>query len=259
MTCRLYICAVGNDNVRRAAERYLSVVGIIVKAHGDAARITPEIENLKAELFGHAPPEHTIILHPREIQRKETPFKVLRQEATNSEWERRLLGLIEGLPYVAVVATIDKLEHINRYAAWHFSPYHYCVRTVLERYVLWLNRHGLRGDVAAEAKFKHLDKHLKTSFADAFASGTDNVPPSTFQRSLTSRELKFKNKRANTCGFQLLAMIADPSHQAMMAKFTGEPMRVGFNAQIVEVLTRYHYARNPKTGVVNGWGQKLLP
>jgi hypothetical protein len=259
MTCRLFFDEVGNDDVKTLSERYLSVVGIITKLHGHNTHITPEIEQLKADLFGHNPPYRTVILHRKEIVRKEPPFEILQDNVANAVWERRLLKLLEDLPYIAIVVTIDKKAHVDKYAVWHFNPYHYCVRALLERYVLWLNRHKLTGDVVAEQRYKQVDKKLKRSFAYTYDHGSQDIPAAVFQRCLTSRELKFGSKLDNICGLQLVEMIANPSHQAIKARFTGEPMKASFGSQIVNVLTKYHYARNPKTRIIDGWGQKLLP
>lgn len=259
MTCRLFIDEVGNDDVKTPSERYLSIVGIITKVHGHDTQITPELEGLKRDLFGHAPPLCTIILHRRELVRKEAPFKALNDPAVNAEWERRALKLISGLPYIAIVVSIDKKAHVEKYPVWHFNPYHYCVRAMLERYVLWLNRHKLTGDVVAEPRYKQVDKKLKKSFTYTFDHGSNDIPAAVFQRCLTSRELKFEAKAANVCGLQLVELIANPSHQAMKARFTGTPMQANFGSQIVSALTQHRYARNPKTGMIDGWGQKLLP
>ena len=63
-------------------------------------------------------------------------------------------SLIEDLPYIANTVLIDKRAHVEKYGEWHNNPYHYCMIALIERYVLWLRRHKLTGDVVAEPKFK---------------------------------------------------------------------------------------------------------
>ena len=134
------------------------------------------------------------------------------------------MGLIEDLPYIAITVAIDKHAHVEKYSVWHFNPYHYCMRALIERYVLWLNRHKLTGGVVAEPRFKKVDKKLKKSFSYIYDHGTENIPAAIVQARLTSREIKFDPKANNVCGLQLVEMIAHPSHRAMKARFTGEPM-----------------------------------
>lgn len=259
MTCRLYIDEVGNDDTKSESERYLSLTGIITKKRGHDNHITPAIEALKSDLFGHNPPHKTVILHRREIRRREPPFECLVQDDKNEEWERRLLKLIEDLPYIACTVMIDKHEHVQKYSVWQFNPYHYCMRALVERYVLWLNSHKLTGDVVVESRYKKQDKKLKASFNYIYDHGTEHIPAFRVQQRLTSRDIKFEMKAANVCGLQLVEMIANPSHQALKAQFTGEPMTARFGLKIVEILERSRYRRHPKTGQIAGYGQKRLP
>jgi hypothetical protein len=249
MTCRLYIDEVGNDDTETESERYLSLTGIITKVGSHDNSITPAIEALKTDLFGHAPPNKVVILHRREMVRKEPPFKQLMDATVNAEWERRILKLIEDLPYIANTVMIDKHEHRDRYKVWF----------LIERYVLWLRRHHLTGDVVAEPRYKQQDKRLKKSFYHIYDHGTGNISGSIIRAHLTSREIKFEPKEANICGLQLVEMIANPSHQAIKSLFTGVPMTASFGKRVVDILVQSRYSRHPKTGRIEGWGQKRLP
>ena len=259
MACRLYVDEVGNDNIVSESERYLSLTGITTKVHGHDTQIHPEIETLKNELFGHNPPQYPVILHRREIIRKEKPFDNLQDQATNAIWESRILELIEKLPYIANTVLIDKHEHGRRYGNWQYNPYHYCMLALVERYVLWLNRHNLTGDVLAESRSKKEDKALKSAFRFLYENGTPNILVGTIQRCLTSREIKLQPKSANICGLQLVDMIANPSHQLLKCSLRQETMKAPFATRVVEVLKQHRYARNPKTRKIEGWGLKTLP
>jgi Protein of unknown function (DUF3800) len=125
------------------------------------------------------------------------------------------LALIEALPYITNTILIDKHEHAKRYGEWQYNPYHYCMLALVERYVLWLRRNHLTGDVLAESCGKREDKALKTAFRYIYENGTENIPPETVQQHLTSREIKLQSKDANICGLQLVDMIANPSHQLL--------------------------------------------
>jgi hypothetical protein len=85
MTCRLFIDEVGNDDVKTLEEQFLSITGIITKKHGHDHVITPEIEKLKTDMFGHDPKAHPVILHRREIVRKEPPFEALWDPTINAQ------------------------------------------------------------------------------------------------------------------------------------------------------------------------------
>jgi hypothetical protein len=259
MTCRLYVDEVGNDDTASESERYLSLTGVTTKVHGHDTKIHPEIETLKNDIFGHNPPQYVVVLHRKELVRKEKPFDCLQDPTVNAEWETRILGLLENLPYIVNTLLIDKHEHAARYGAWHYNPYHYCMLALVERYVLWLRRQGLTGDVMAEARGKPEDKALKEAFSYLYENGTGNIPAATVQRHLTSREIKLQKKDANVCGLQLADIIANPSHQLLKCKLRGEEMKAAFGSRVVEVLNKCRYAREPKTGKIEGWGLKTLP
>ena len=259
MSHRLYLDEVGNDDVVHPDEKYLSITGIITKITAHDSHITREIEQIKSDLFSHSPPNNIVILHRKEIVRKEGPFSVLRDPAINREWEERILDLIGTLPYIANSFLIDKHEHVRRYTVWHYNPYHYCMRALIERYVLWLRRHGKTGGVVAEPRYKKVDKKLKSSFEYIYKHGTEHIPPEIVQKHLTSHEIKFEPKEANICGMQLVDLIANPSHQALKCNLLGTEMKASFGSRIVKILERSRYARHPKTRVIDGWGQKLLP
>lgn len=259
MVCRLYIDEVGNDDLITPSERYLSLTGVTTKIQIHERTIAPEIERLKSRLFGHNPPQYVVVLHRREIVRREFPFDPLQHEAINADWQSSILGLIEGLPYIANTVLIDKHEHAERYKVWLHNPYHYCMQALVERYVLWLNRHNLTGDVMAESRFKAEDRKLKAAFTYLYENGTDKIPPRIFQKCLTSREIKLEPKTANVCGLQLADMLANPSHQFLRCRLLDEEMKAPFGKQIVDLLLAKHFARNPKTGQIEGWGLKTLP
>jgi hypothetical protein len=259
MTCRLYIDEVGNDDLISESERYLSLTGITTKRYGHNTKIHPEIEQLKNDLFGHNPPQYNVILHRREIVRKELPFDCLQDPKLNAKWESRVLSLLGTLPFIVNTVLIDKHEHAERYKVWLYNPYHYCLEALLDRYILWLNRHQLTGDVVIESRYKKEDKALKKAFRHVYNNGTYHIPPNIVQRCLTSREPKLESKESNIAGLQLVELIANPSHQLLKSRLRGEAMKAPFGKQIVDVLLEKRYARNPKTGQIEGWGLKTLP
>lgn len=259
MICRLFIDEVGNDDVDHPQEQYLSLTGAIAKRAGCERQITPRIEAIKAEFFGHTPPAKTVVLHRRELVRREPPFQALRDEVTNARWEAAVLTLLDDLPYRVITVMIDKHAHRERYKVWRFNPYHYCMTALLERYVTWLRRRDWTGDVVVEPRFKSGDKKLKNAFTYFREHGTDNVNPREIASRLTSRELKFEPKSSNDCGLQLVELIAHASHHGTKSEYTAATLNAAFGKQIYEVLKRKRYFRNPKTSKIDGWGQKWLP
>jgi hypothetical protein len=262
MLCRLYVDEVGIGDLRAAAtnpnQRYLSLTGILTNVMLHESTIQPEIDQLKTDLFGHSP-NRPVILHRREIVRREGPFAVLRDPDIDRLFRFRLLNVIRSMPYRAITVTIDKKEHLDRYHVWRFDPYHYCLQCLVERYVQWLHRHYCTGDVVIETRFPKVDKKLKASFQRIYRLGTDYVDRVLVQSRLTSHDIKLLPKTANCAGLQLCDMIAHPSFRAMRRAREKLPRLKDFGYEVVSILENQRYIRKPGTQQINGWGRKWLP
>lgn len=259
---RLFIDEVGNGDLKGAARdpnvRYLSLTGIIAFRDHHEQRFCPAIEGVKTDILG-ASPANPIVLHRRDIMRREGPFAVLRDEGLRQAFDTRLLDLILTLPYLAVTVTIDKKQHLEKYGVWHFDPYHYCLRCLVERYINYLYRHSFRGDVVIEARNKHSDKRVKASFQRIYETGTEHVPASIVQQCLLSHDIKFFPKSANIVGIHLADILAHPSFRAMRLQRDQLPEPGDYGTKVVNILTRRRYARDPRSRKIDGWGRKWLP
>ena len=259
MTCRLFIDEVGNGDLRGSATddnvRYLSLTGILTTLDSHDRRITPAINALKHGVFGNT----SVVLHRRDIVRREGPFRILHDPEPKRQFDDGLRECVRAVPYLVTTVTIDKRSHLERYAVWRYDPYHYCLCCLIERYVFWLRRHDLRGDVAIEPRFKLGDKKLKQSFRKLYRDGTQNIPSAMIQGHLLSGEIKFFPKKANIAAMQLCDMLAHPSYRSM--KFMKErlPEPDDYGTSLVNILRERKYARNPLTGTIYGWGRKWLP
>lgn len=259
--CRLYIDEVGNGdlspNEHDPNSRYLSLTGIITRTNDYAPKFTREITALKCRVFG--PGGENIILHRREIVRREGVFACLNNPPLAKQFDEGLLGIIRSLPYLASTVTIDKVEHLRMYGEWIRDPYDYCLQAIIERYVLWMNRHHYVGDVVIEGRGKKPDKRVKESFKAIYDAGTEHIKFEIVQRRLTTHEMKFNRKTDNCCAMQLVDMIAHPSFKAMKQQRMDEVAPVNFGSRVIDILDGWKYARHPRTRMMNGWGKKWLP
>lgn len=263
MTFRLFIDEVGNADLRGAANddnvRYLSLTGILTTDECHKHRITPAFQELKDILKRGDDSAEPVILHRREIVRRDGIFARLRDPEISQEFDRKLLVAIDNLPYRAMTVQIDKREHLEKYQMWHFDPYHYCLNCLVERFVLYLRRHRSEGLVIIEPRSKFADKKLKNSFAHIFKFGTEHVSADSVQQALISKDIHFYPKKSDVAGLQLADMIAHPSARYMRFEKAGMEAPSDMGSQITEILLRHRYLRNPTNGVINGWGTKWLP
>jgi hypothetical protein len=259
--CRLFIDEVGNGDLAAASdipnERYLSLTGILTRIDLYNKKFLPELANFKSTIFG--PGGEKIVLHRREIVRREGVFSTLRASDKKAAFDDGMMQLFRGLPYLASTVSIDKKQHLESYGEWTRDPYDYCLQALVERYILWMNRHGYRGDVAIEARSKTPDKRVKAAFADIFDRGTENIKAALIQQRLTSREIKFMSKSDNCPAMQITDLLAHPSFRGMKFDRLGIPHPDDYGTKVVEILEQWKYSRHPKTGIRVGWGKKWLP
>jgi len=92
-----------------------------------------------------------------------------------------------------------------------------------------------------------------------YKQGTENIPATTVQKHLLSKDLVFSPKSANVAGLQLADLIAHPSARQMRFARDGLPLPDDFGGRVATLLTEAKYARNPKNHVIEGYGLKWLP
>jgi len=260
MKYRLYIDEVGNSDLSSSRDpnhRYLSLTGVIIEVEYVNDVLHVELEDLKRRYFGlHA--DDPVVLHRKELVNKKPPFAALADPAIEHAFNNEFLGRLRAWKYTVVTVIIDKLQHMEQYQAWRYDPYHYCLKVLIERYVLWLQTENGIGDVLAESRGGREDKRLKDSFERVYEEGSEWVLPALIQARLTSRQLKVKPKANNIAGLQLADLIAHASFRAAMSRRNGEPLPDNFGGQIAQILVDSKYHRN-RSGRIDGWGIKWLP
>jgi Protein of unknown function (DUF3800) len=262
MLFRLFIDEVGNGDLKGAATdpnvRFLALTGVLTSVALHERIIQPQLDELKKRLFGHTP-DIPVILHRRELVRKEGAFSVLRNAEIEQEFNTEILRLFRELPYLAITIQIDKKVHLDTYKIWHYDPYHYCMRCMVERYVLYLQSHNWNGDVMVEARFKKVDRKLKTSFERIYKEGTDHLSHKLIQKYITSKDIQMRCKKSNIAGLQIADLIAHPSARHMRYARSGESHPQDFGAQVVDILLERRYRRHPISMKIDGFGTKWLP
>jgi hypothetical protein len=255
---KLYIDETGTYDLRPSGTddnaRFLSLTGLAIP-HACLPQLTSELAGLKAAHFG----DPNLVLHRREIVRGDPPFDRLRDGDARTRFGEAIEALIRQLPFHIYTISIDKIDHLERYRTWQFNPYHYCVYCMLERFVSWLTRHGFVGNVEAEARFPNVDKRLKRAYASFYSQGTDNVSPQVIQTVLTSKEIGLTPKSRNVAGLQIADLLAHPAQRKMLALRRGELPVQNFGQALIAICEEKKYARNPRTGQIDGWGRKWLP
>ena len=260
---RLFVDEVGNHDMRHCRttnERFLTLFGVIIQDGPAYQQVESEMLALKREYFG-CDPANPLILHRADIAGMKRQFRVLttwdvtKREAFNDA----LIACYKRWQYVALVVTIDKAAHLDMYGPFHHEPYYYCMKVLLERYVMFLNRRQGRGDVMFESRNRVLDEALRRDFYGLQRQGTRHLAAEVWQERLTSPKLKLVSKAADNAGLQLADLLAHSAHYDVLVenKLVSEQFSL-HGIRVSQVLRSTKYDRK-WDGRIQGFGMKLLP
>jgi len=167
-------------------------------------------------------------------------FAVLRNADIRIKFNAQFAALVGRLSRPAFTVSIDKQEHLEKYKVWQFSPYHYALTCLLERFVLWLHYSGEVGDVMGEARGPKHDAQLRRAFRFFYKNGT-TVRKEVIQKRLISRELRLQPKQANIAALQIADLLAHPAHRAYKFEKLGVEQPDDYGTTLAKILHKtYH-------------------
>lgn len=255
---RLYFDETGNGDLHAAKhndnERYLSITGVVIRQDINDGYATKRLDRLKKDIFG----TDKIVLHRREIISAEGKFSPLQDVHVREEFNWRFFSLISEICATAFTVSIDKRSHLDKYKVWHFSPYHYALTCLAERFVYWLHRTDKRGDMIGEARKEYHDKALRKAYLNFRKNGT-SLRSDIIQKCLVSTELSLKEKQANITGLQFADSLAHPCHRSFRREQNKESETIDVGVHLSRLMMRRIYDRHPHNKVVSGYGKKWLP
>ena len=165
-------------------------------------RIVPKIQNLKFTWFGH----DAIILHEREIRKKEPPFNILNKHESYDEFMKELNAILASARIAIVASVIDKRRLKDEYL-FHDNPYHIALGFCVENTFHYLRIKGQEERVTHfvfERRGAKEDKDLELEFL-RIVGGNNSM-----RKKLINFEIKFVDKKANSAGMQLADLTARP-------------------------------------------------
>lgn len=183
----------------------------IFKKSDFAERLVPRVKRLKFRWFGH----DSIILHEKEIVRKENAFSFLQNSKRASEFMTELTDIIADAPMTIIACAIDKLRLERRYR-YPMNPYEIALCLCMERafaLLQSLNQHESTTHIIAESRSPRLagtgneDRDLLTSF-QKISAGKHILQG--FSDGINNFELLLASKASNSIGLQIADLVARP-------------------------------------------------
>uniref|UniRef100_A0A7V3ZID5 DUF3800 domain-containing protein n=1 Tax=Dictyoglomus thermophilum TaxID=14 RepID=A0A7V3ZID5_DICTH len=257
---RLYIDESGDhtyNEIESYERRYLALLGCIIEEKHYINKFYPTLENLKRKHF-NSHPDDPVILHRKEIIQNKGRFSILKEPQKREAFDRDLLQFLREMEYVIILIVMDKKAHLEKYRDLAFHPYNFSLAIMLERYFFFLKDCNARGDVMIEGRQKKEDEELKEAYRKIYSEGTKQVKDLEFQRVLTSKEIKIKNKTHNIAGLQICDILAYPLKKCFLIEkgLLEEISKDEFNYKIYKTVEDKFYS---KDGKVEGYGKKIFP
>ena len=172
----------------------------IFKKSDYCEKVIPAMSKLKFDTFGH----DMVVLHEREIRKKEGSFKLLNMER-REEFLSCLTRIIDETPMVLLSVVIDKVKLRERYA-YPEGPYSLAMQYGLERLYEFAQSVGQEDalwHIVCEARGKVEDNNLKLAFQE-ICTGKNK------QKRSFPFEVIFAPKSVNSNGLQLADLTARP-------------------------------------------------
>ncbi len=260
MSYRLYVDEVGHADMASLGKenQYLSLTGVIFKLDYVRTTAFPAFEELKQTYFG-AHPDAPVVLHRREMVKRQEPFSQLADPVIGVAFSQELLELLQRLEYSVMSVVIDKKAYQPSYLVSGIDPYHLCLTSLVERYIHWLEVVDSVGDVMVESRNKTDNQQLRRAFQQVFIQGLESLSPNQCASRITTRDLKIEAKECNNIiGLQIADLIAHPSFISIRSRRDGESIRAPFGRQIAQLLDDTKYSRSPEGDITN-WGIAWLP
>jgi hypothetical protein len=118
-------------------QQYLSLTGLVIRQDIHDSATTQQLTTLKTDVFGQK--NANVILHRRDIMDRTGVFELLEDETVRAKFDDGFRQVVTDLTGPVFTISIDKKAHLEKYAVWHWNPYHYVMTCLLERFVLSSN------------------------------------------------------------------------------------------------------------------------
>lgn len=205
-----------------------------------AQRVTTQVTDLKFAHFGH----DQVVLHERDIRKKQPPFQFLFDTARRETFMEDLSELVREAPFTLIASAIDK-KRLTRQYADPDNPYHLALAFGLERLYMHLRNRKSCADGTLHIVFEERGKKEDHTLELEFRRVLDHNRLETH----LPFDIVFSSKASNAAGLQLADLVARPIGRHLLKP--DQPNRA------YEVI-REKFRRSPE-GTVEGWGLKVFP
>ena len=239
---RLYIDESGDHvfkNMDHHRHRYLCLLGCFF-SKSDYVDFNNAVCRIKSTHF-KIEADDPVIFHREDIINKRGYFSVFQNKEQCLAFDNDLIKTVNESKFKTFAIVIDKLALVRKYSS-PAHPYHLAMEFVLQRYCGFLQSVGATGDVLAESRGGKEDLLLKNAYRSVYETGRWKQGSKFFQSTLSSHDLKVKQKIQNISGLQLCDLLGNPvKHHVLLRHSRVEQPLSDFDKRIIGTLPgKYH-------------------
>lgn len=257
---RMYVDETGTPHISEkgiASNRYLGLSAVITECDTYSSKIVPDLNSFIKEMFGHDPDER-VVLHREHILKRSGVFAALDNQAVRDKFNRGLCAFCKECPMTLICVVIDKAGHLKRYGTEGKHPYHYCGEALMERYVHFLSGAGGVGDVIAECRNPDEDHEFNMAWMRFYDTGTSQVCKQKIQSRITSRQIKFRDKKHCVHGLQIADVLAVAAcNDVLISRRIKEKHGSTFDHHLSQAIYEKYRRKNKKSDP-RGYGWVML-
>lgn len=239
----VYVDESGDHNLVNDDPNYpMFVLALCIFKKSDYTQfVSPAIQSFKFKHFGH----DAVVLHEHEIRKQQQPFIFLQNRDKRDIFMADLDQLIVDAPMTVIAAAIDKAGHRRKYVNPE-NPYSLALKFCLER----LHRFLCANEQSEKVTHIIVEKRGKTEDRDLELEFRRIRDGRNYSNALlTTIDMIFTDKKANSGGLQLADLIARP--------IGIKRLRPDQDNRAYEIIaTKFHKGEN---GRFEGIGLKCFP
>lgn len=164
--------------------------------------VVPAITKFKFKYFGH---DH-VILHSREIKKRQGPFVFLNDKDVHAEFMKDLSALMASFDY-KIIATVIKKSALTAKYRHAENPYNIALQFCVERLGRYIDEQQQRDrqvTILSESRGGDEDKDLELAFLRICHGGTE------YMSAVPRWRLVLASKKCNSPGLQIADLVSNP-------------------------------------------------
>ena len=243
MSYTLFIDESGDHNLKSIGKNSpIFVLGGCIIKDVDLGFAEVKFRDLKLKYFG----TEDVILHYREIRKREGVFICLNDKIVNDSFIADLNQIFSNLDMKCILSVIDKQNHINCYGRCADDPYCLSLNFVIERFIFAIENNVVNAKIYAEKRGNREDQALVREWVKVYQRGTSYISNSELKSKI--KEFKLFSKQENILGLQIADIVV-----SCIARKILKPSLPESTFDVIKSMVHKH------KGTCIGTGVKVFP